>query len=135
MNRRTFIQNTSMASVAATVLPAEDAAKKQMMVHQVYFWLKNPANEADKAKLIEGLETLLKIPVLKMVHIGTPAPTTDRAVIDSSYGLSWLCIFNNVEDEAIYQKHPIHTKFVADYAHLWQKVVVYDAIGTKKKLG
>jgi len=100
-------------------------------VHHVYFWLKNPSSEADKAKLLEGLNKLAKVPTIRMVHIGTPA-STNRSVIERGYAISWLCFFDNLEEEEIYQKHPIHLKFVEDYSHLWEKVIVYDSVGPKR---
>jgi len=33
-----------------------------------------------------------------------------------------------LEEEEVYQKHPIHLKFVEDYSHLWEKVIVYDSV-------
>jgi hypothetical protein len=102
-----------------------------MVVHHVYFWLKNAENQADKAALVAGLELLSKVPTIRLAHIGTPAPT-HRGVIERSYSISWLCFFDNLEEEEIYQKHPIHLKFVADCAHLWEKVVVYDSVGSKR---
>ena len=119
----------------ATVIPvlgSELPAPKELFVHHVYFWLKNPNSEADKAKLIEGLEKLSKVKEIKMAHIGTPADT-NRSVIERSYSVSWLLFFDNLEQEEIYQKHPIHLKFVEDYAHLWEKVIVYDSVGSKRK--
>ena len=101
------------------------------MEHHVYFWLKNPGNEADTAKLIEGLQTLLKIPKLKMAHIGKPADT-NREVIDRSYAVSWLLFFDSAADEAVYQNHPDHLKFIENYSHLWSKVIVYDSEGKKQ---
>jgi len=108
-----------------------DAKKKEVFVHHVYFWLKNPDSEADRNKLIEGLQTLLKISAIQMAHIGTPA-STNREVIDRSYSVSWLLFFDNLEEEEVYQKHPIHLKFVENYSHLWKKVVVYDTEGKKQ---
>lgn len=132
MSRRGFVKNTSLAAAAASIaLPEESAPKKKnLFVHHVYFWLKNPDSAADKAKLIEGLETLVKIPKIRTAHIGTPA-ATNRSVIDRSYAVSWLLIFDNMEDEEAYQKHPDHLKFVENYSHLWEKVIVYDSEGTK----
>jgi hypothetical protein len=132
ISRRGFMKNTSMAAAAATVaMPVgDDGKKKNLFVHHVYFWLKKPGDAADTAKLIEGLETLLKIPGIRMAHIGKPA-STDRSVIDRSYAVSWLLVFDNLEDEEIYQKHPDHLKFVENYAHLWEKVIVYDSEGKK----
>ena len=100
-------------------------------MHHVYFWLKNPGNEADKNKLIEGLQTLTKVPTIRMAHIGTPAGT-NRSVIDRSYSVSWMLFFDNLEDEEVYQKHPDHLKFVENYSHLWEKVIVYDSVGKKQ---
>ena len=130
--RRKFLKNTALASVAtAPVFAAEETKAKELFVHHVYFWLKNPSSEADKAKLLEGLEKLSKVPTIRMVHIGVPAPTT-RSVIVRDYSISWLCFFDNLEEEEIYQKHPIHLKFVEDYSHLWDKVNVYDSVGPKR---
>ena len=131
--RRNFLQTTTLASVAvSTASASEKVAAKETFVHHVYFWLKNPNSEADKTKLLEGLEALSKVPEIKMVHIGTPA-STNRSVIERSYSVSWLLFFDNLEQEEIYQKHPIHLKFVADYSHLWEKVIVYDSVGAKRK--
>jgi hypothetical protein len=102
-----------------------------MVVHHVYFWLKNPANEVDKADLEAGLESLSKVSTIRLAHIGEPA-STNRGVIERTYSISWLCFFDTLSDEEIYQKHPIHLKFVADCAHLWEKVVVYDSVGPKR---
>lgn len=41
---------------------------------------------------------------------------------------SLLMFFASVEDQKRYQDHPLHLKFVEDCAHLWRKVVVYDAV-------
>jgi hypothetical protein len=88
--------------------------------------LKNPSSEADKNKLIEGLTGLSKVPTIRFHHIGTPA-STNRSVIERGYSISWMLFFDNLEEEEIYQKHPIHLKFVEDYSHLWEKVIVYDS--------
>ena len=122
-------KTTALASVAvSTASFSESSATKERFVHHVYFWLKNPDAEADKAKLIEGLEMLSKVPEIKMAHIGTPA-STHRSVIERGYAVSWLLFFDDLKAEEIYQTHPLHLKFIEDYAHLWNKVVVYDSVG------
>lgn len=98
-----------------------------MFVHHVYFWLKNEDSAEDRKKLLEGIKTLKDIDVIRTYHVGKPA-STNRAVIDSSYAFSLLLIFDNLEDQEIYQVHPIHQKFVENNAHLWSKVIVYDSI-------
>ncbi|CAH0995177.1 hypothetical protein EMA8858_01297 [Emticicia aquatica] len=132
LSRRNFVKNVSLATAATATFSTADAKNiKDIFVHHVYFWLKNPNSEADKSKLLEGLEKLSKVPTIRMVHIGSPA-STNRSVIERGYAVSWLCFFDNLEEEEIYQKHPIHLKFVEDYSYLWEKVIVYDAIGPKR---
>ena len=98
-----------------------------IFVHHVYFWLKNAGNREDFAQLVEGLTKLSKATTIKHFHIGKPA-NTSREVIDGSYAVSWMLIFDNDADQAIYQADPIHLKFIEECAHLWSKVVVYDSI-------
>jgi hypothetical protein len=101
-----------------------------MFIHHVYFWLKNPSSKEDLAKLIEGLEKLSKVKTIKMFHIGKPAPT-NRDVIERSYAVSWLCLFDDAAGQDSYQVDPIHLKFVEECEHLWERVIVYDSIDAK----
>ncbi|MBS1915026.1 MAG: Dabb family protein [Bacteroidetes bacterium] len=98
---------------------------KSSFIHHVFFWLKNPESKEDKAALIEGLKKLAKIETIKQFHIGEAA-ATNRDVIERSYSISWTLVFDSLNDEEIYQPHPIHKKFVEECSHLWNKVVVYD---------
>ncbi len=100
---------------------------KNVFVHHVYFWLNNPSSKEDLEKLVEGLEKLSKVQTIKMFHIGKPAPT-NRDVIERSYAVSWLCLFETAEGQDSYQVDPIHLKFVEECAHLWSKVVIYDTV-------
>jgi len=100
---------------------------KNIFIHHVYFWLKNVGNDADRHQLVEGLIKLSKTSTIRQFHIGKPA-NTSRGVIDSSYAVSWVLMFDNDADQATYQTDPIHLKFIEECAHLWSKVVVYDAV-------
>ncbi len=62
------------------------------------------------------------------MHIGVPASTEVRPVIDSTYSASELMFFDDLAGQKIYQDHPIHQKFIAYCSGLWEKVVVYDVI-------
>ena len=103
-------------------------ASTDLFVHHVLFYTHLAASDADRAKLLEGLQTLRGIPAIKLAHIGTPAET-DRAVIDRTYAYSWLCLFESAAEELDYQQHPIHDEFRRQYARYWEKVVIYDAVG------
>ncbi|MBL8270827.1 Dabb family protein [Steroidobacter sp.] len=97
------------------------------VVHHVFFWLKNPKSKEDLAKLLAGLHTLGGIESVKAIHIGVPANTEQRGVVDASYQASEILCFDDVAGQNAYQVHPIHRKFVADCEHLFERVVVYDA--------
>lgn len=128
-SRKSFLATSAAitAGLAANALtPFSGPEKKGDIIHHVFFWLKNPDSGEDKAKLIAGLESLRKIKVIRKLHIGLPASTEKREVVDNSYHVSELMFFNSLADQKIYQDHPIHQKFVADCSHLWDKVVVYD---------
>jgi hypothetical protein len=101
---------------------------QDLFVHHVYFWLENPNSVEDKTALLEGLKKLSKVPSIQQFHIGTAA-ATNREVIDTTYALSWLAIFESAADQDAYQVDPIHLEFVDTCKHLWKKVVVYDSLG------
>lgn len=103
--------------------------KKKQISHHVFFWLKNPDSKEDLRKLIEGVQTLSKIETIRDFHIGVPASTEKRPVVDASFSVSELLFFDDVEGQNIYQEHPVHQKFVENYSHLWEKVIVYDSKG------
>jgi hypothetical protein len=98
-----------------------------MLIHHVFFTMHADATDSDRTELRNGLESLQAIPDIKYWHIGVPAPT-DRPVIDRSYTYSWLLMFENAEQEEVYQNHTIHHAFINKCKHLWVKVVVYDSI-------
>lgn len=131
LSRRKFLSNGSKASLAGTAIFAADFTKEKQMkkifIHHVYFWLKNTGNIADRDKLVEGLNKLSKVTTISQFHIGKPA-NTSREVIDSTYAVSWMLIFENEANQASYQVDPIHLKFIEECSHLWSKVIVYDAV-------
>lgn len=129
-NRRDILKAVTLGgaaavSGAASAAPSPDAAK---IVHHVFFWLKRPGSIADRDQLIAGLRALAKIPAIRTLQIGVPAPTEQRDVIDASFDVSELMVFDSVADQKIYQDHPIHRDFVAKCEHLWGKVIVYDVM-------
>ena len=103
------------------------AEHKNIFIHHVFFWLKNPDSKEDRAKLIEGLRKLSKVKVIRQFHIGRHAGT-NRDVIERSYSISWFTVFDNLDDEESYQVDPIHLKFIEECKHLWNKVVVHDSV-------
>lgn len=133
-NRRTFLKKLAAGTVAAGLIPlskkaaAGEVKLKDALIHHVYFWLKEPKNEAHKKQLVKALNELLRIETIKLSHIGFPAGTESRDVVDHSYSVSYMIIFDDQEGQDAYQVHPLHVKFVEENAHLWSKVIVYDSV-------
>ena len=126
-SRRTFI--VAAATLAATNAGASAAVNVYpKLVHHVFFWLKNPDAKEDLARLLEGLRTLANIETVRGAHFGVPASTEKRDVVDNSFSASEILFFDDLAGQKSYQDHPIHTKFIADCSHLWERVVVYDAL-------
>lgn len=97
-----------------------------MITHAVFFWLKRPDSTEDRDRLIEGVRGLAAIEVVQSLAVGVPADTGVRDVVDGSYGVCEIITFGTAADEAIYQSHPLHEHFIAEYGHLWERVTVYD---------
>ena len=115
------------AGTAASAIPLNSSKDKKVLVHHVFFWLKNPDSIADRDKLVEGVKTLEKIESIRQIHVGVLASTEKRDVVDTSWQVSELMFFDDAAGQKIYQDHPIHQAFIKNYGHLWAKVVVYDA--------
>ena len=98
------------------------------LIHHVFFWLKNVDSKEDLAKLLNGIRTLGEIEAVRKLHIGVPADTERRDVVDGSYSASELMFFDDVAGHQNYQNHPIHKEFIETCAHLWEKVIVYDSM-------
>ena len=98
------------------------------LVHTVLFWLNKPDNASDRADFEKAIKELMATnPQAIKSHLGRPASTEQRDVVDNSYTYLYMMTFANAEDEAAYQIDPTHLKFVESANHLWKKVVVYDS--------
>ena len=128
--RRTFVTTAAAitASAAATAMPTMEKENKKQLVHHVFFWLKNRDSKEDLAKLVQGLQSLKKIETIRKLHVGVPASTEKRDVVDNSYSASELMFFDDLAGQKVYQDHPIHQKFIQECGHLWEKVIVYDSM-------
>lgn len=120
------LAGTAVAAEAAAPATTAGKAKIPPVVHHVFFWLKNPKSKEDLQRLLTGLRTLGGIESVKAIHIGVPAETEQRGVVDASYSASEILFFDDVAGQNAYQVHPVHQQFVEDCQHLWERVVVYD---------
>ncbi len=130
LDRKTFLLSgvAIAAGTVASAMPAVPAPKKYPVIHHALFWLKNPDSAEDRAQLVEGVKTLAKIKTVKDLRVGVVASTEKRDVVDNSWGVSEIMFFENLEGQAAYQTDPIHLEFIKNCEHLWEKVIVYDAV-------
>ncbi len=97
--------------------------------HNVYFWLKNPDNQEDRAKFVTSLQKFLgSSKYAKTGFIGVP-PRASREVVDGSFTYSMVVTFDSPEAQEAYQKEDVHLKFIEESSSLWTKVIVYDSTG------
>jgi hypothetical protein len=131
-SRSKFLEKvTALFGIATfTGLQANAQPKaKKMFVHHVFFWLKNPDNKEEAAKLLKGLQSLTAIKSIKIIHIGTPANGKyDKEIADHSYTYSLLLGFDDAAGEEKYINDAIHKKFVEENKANFGKVIVYDAV-------
>ncbi len=133
-NRRSFLKKAVAGVTLAGLIPfakSSNAGEVKItgaLMHHVFFWLKEPENKAHRKQFEKAMNDLIRVETIKMSHIGIPAATEERGVVENSYTYSYMVMFDSLNDQNIYQKHPIHLKFIEKNSHLWDKVVVYDSV-------
>ena len=98
-----------------------------MLVHTVFFWLRQELDDAQVTEFRMGLESLKTIEHAESVFIGRPARVAERPVCDGSYDFCLTVILKDLPAHDAYQAHEKHQNFIAAHKEQWQKVKVYDA--------
>jgi hypothetical protein len=111
----------------------DNAKSPAPFVHVVIVPLKSdaPAGTADEI-ITDSHEMLAKIPTVRELAAGKPAPKTGFAKTDYQVGL--VLRFDNFEDLLAYEKHPLHQDFLKKHAKNVQlnKLAIFDFIDQKK---
>jgi len=98
------------------------------LIHNVFFWLKNPDNLEERKVFEKGVKELLNnCEFITASHFGKPANTAKRPVIDASFTYCIVLTFKSKEAHDKYQVNPLHEKFIKECKDLWNKVLVYDS--------
>ncbi len=98
-----------------------------MLVHSVYFWLKDDLSDDDRARFRAGLEGLADVEAVGALYVGTPAATAKRPVVDDSYSIAVTVILDDLVAHDAYQADPLHRDFVETFSAMWTRFLVYDA--------
>lgn len=99
-----------------------------MIVHSVYFWLKDDIEPTDREKFWTSVRSLLTIRSVQHGWVGTPAATEDRPIIDKSYTCALVLVFDDLAGHDVYQADPVHDSFRSGCHSYWSKIQIYDAI-------
>ena len=98
-----------------------------MLVHTVIFWLKNDLSDEERSTFFKEVATLGTIPSVEDFHLGTPAQTLKRPVIDDSYDCAVTVVLQDLAAQDQYQIDPIHQEFIDTCSSFWERVVIFDA--------
>jgi len=126
LHRRRFLFTLSGLLAGAT-LWASPRKKKNLIVHHMLFWLKNPESAEDKTRLMANLNTLKKIEYHRTL-IGTPLAGAEFEGTDTSYDVSLVTYFDDITGRTAYENHPVHQEFIRESRQLWQKQVTYTTV-------
>ena len=97
-----------------------------MFIHAVYFWLKPGTPDSARDQLIQDCHVYLgKCPTVRQCWAGRPA-MTPRAVVDNSYSVGLVNIFDDVAGHDAYQTAPLHLEFISRNKEHWERVQIYD---------
>src|SRR5690606_21599472 len=96
--------------------------------HQVFFWLKSPDSAEDLEQLLTGICSLSTTATVLGLHVGVPVATQQPCASVRDCSVSVLLLFDSIEEQNTYQAHPLHEQFIADHAHLWSRVAMFDAV-------
>ena len=102
-------------------------------MHSVYVWLKNPDDVQDRKAFEASMDKFLKNSLYaRTKFLGTP-PKATRDIVDDSYTYNLIVTFVSAEDQDKYQTEQAHLDFIEESSHLWNRIVIYDALGLPAK--
>jgi hypothetical protein len=117
----------------AATHPPKDSPR---YVHVVILWLKRPGNTEDRQTLIDTSRSFVgKIPGLISVSCGPVHPST-RPVVDSSYDVGLVMLFDSEQALLTYPASPVHQRAVKEViTPLVDHFTVYDFPDTQMTKG
>lgn len=99
-----------------------------MLVHNVFFTLKDRSESAKEALVAACRHHLTGHPGTTFFACGTLEPDLDREVNDRDFDVALLVVFATRADHDNYQEAPRHKQFIAENRESWAKVRVFDSV-------
>lgn len=103
------------------------------LLHIVFFWLKEPDNQAHRSQFETALKKLITTnPQATANHFGIPAASEKRTVVDNSFTYCYTMSFPDLEAQNAYQTDPTHELFIKEASALWDRVLVSDSLAVSQ---
>src|SRR5947209_3590609 len=98
-----------------------------MLIHTVFFWLKENSPAGERDWLIQSCNQLVgNVPTVRHLWAGAPASTPAREVIDATYSVGLTVALDDQAAHDVYQAHPLHKEFIVKHKEHWERVRIYD---------
>ena len=89
------------------------------LLHTVFFWLKNPENDSARKTFETAIRKLIRTnPQATANHLGCPAASEKREVVDNTFTYCYTMSFPSVEAQNMYQEDPTHQLFIEEGAEV-----------------
>ena len=125
-----IVGGIAAVSVIALDTPERAEAADQagpMLVHNVYFSLKDNSPDAKKKLVAACKKYLSKHPGTVHFGAGTLCEELKRPVNDVDFDVALHLVFKNKEAHDKYQDADLHKKFIEENRDNWKKVRVFDS--------
>jgi len=125
---RNLLICTFVAGLAVMSLPQVSIAQtKRMLIHDVYFSLKDTSPKA-KEELVAGCKKFLSDhPGTVWFAAGVLVGELDREVNDRDFDVALHIVFKDKASHDNYQKADTHLKFIEEFKDNWKSVRVFDS--------
>lgn len=120
------------ACALSTTRAAPAEGKNMMLVHNVYFALKE-SNDANRRKLVEACDRYLSDHPGTVFYAAGTVSELDRPVNDRDWDVGLHVIFKDRASHDAYQDAPKHLKFIEENKDTWSKVRVFDTDASNPK--
>ena len=111
---RTAILGISISAISLSLqgcASSEPMAKTAPFVHVVLFKTKSGTPEAAAGLVRDVNEMLARLPTVRGIWLGSPAPTNTRPIVDANYDVGLLVLFQDQKGLQEYLDHPTHVEF------------------------
>lgn len=108
-----------------------EKGKKAMVIHDVYFALKDNSPAARQKLVAACQKYLTKHEGEVFFAAGVLADELKRSVNDRDFDVGLHIVFRDMKAHDLYQDHPRHTKFIDENKDNWKKVRVFDTVASE----